>query len=112
MSYDYDPNMPTLSDLALEKHDTEVKAACCDHLREEDPWFARAEITMSRYAGGRRSRKQDYGSLVERLVDRIEHRMEDMIDDLYDEMSDAISDEAAYNADPYAYYGVSRRDFI
>lgn len=38
-----------------------------------------------------------------------------MLKDLDDEVSntaDAVADTAAYNKDPYKYYGVSRRDFM
>lgn len=54
--------------------------------------------------------------LDETLFDSFWHEIDDIdgdeLESVYDDIRDECADAAAYSRDPYAYYGVSRRDFM
>ncbi len=78
-------------------------------MKSADPYWSRAIRAYKRWDPRR------HGSWVYSIMAGIEDDIELMIDENREEaekiLAEESADQAAYNQDPYAYYGVRRSDF-
>ncbi len=75
----------------------------------DDGYYGRAIRAYERW------KPADHGTFVNRLMVKVSNELEQLAEDNRFEAEDILleewADNAAYNKDPYAYYGVRRSDF-